>query len=412
MPPHVPGAGPTVLFGAFDRHNFGDLLFPHIAAALLPGRELVFAGLAARDLRPFGGHRVEALADVAAAWDHHPDHPVHLLHVGGEILSCTAWQAAVMLLPPEQALATVAYLEARPQEKEDWTRKRLGRPDLAPYAVPRHLFPGAARISYNAVGGVDLGERAPEHRAEVLAKLRNADAVGVRDRNTFARLEAAGIAARLMPDPAVLVAELFGAEIRRHAQQGEVARLRRTFPQGYLAVQFSADFGDDATLATLAAQLDTVVAASGLGLALLRAGAAPWHDDLATLERLAARLRTRAVAVFHGLQLWDICALIAASRGFCGSSLHGRIVATAFALPRLNLCAGAPAATASTMASKPAAYAATWEAAGLPGVVSVSDLAEGLLQALAADPAVLRQTATALARRYRAAFRWIAGEAD
>ena len=46
---------PLILFGAFDRHNFGDLLFPHIATALLPGRELRFAGLALRDLRPYGG---------------------------------------------------------------------------------------------------------------------------------------------------------------------------------------------------------------------------------------------------------------------------------------------------------------------------------------------------------------------
>ena len=28
---------PIILFGAFDRHNFGDLLLPHIAAALMPG---------------------------------------------------------------------------------------------------------------------------------------------------------------------------------------------------------------------------------------------------------------------------------------------------------------------------------------------------------------------------------------
>ena len=49
---------PLVLFGAFDRHNFGDLLFPHLMTALLPGRDFQFAGLAARDLRAFGGHRV------------------------------------------------------------------------------------------------------------------------------------------------------------------------------------------------------------------------------------------------------------------------------------------------------------------------------------------------------------------
>ncbi len=28
----------VILFGAFDRHNLGDLLFPHIVASLLPGR--------------------------------------------------------------------------------------------------------------------------------------------------------------------------------------------------------------------------------------------------------------------------------------------------------------------------------------------------------------------------------------
>ena len=46
-------ARPCIIVGAFDRHNFGDLLFPHLAAAMLPGRELVFTGVAARDLRPF-----------------------------------------------------------------------------------------------------------------------------------------------------------------------------------------------------------------------------------------------------------------------------------------------------------------------------------------------------------------------
>ena len=37
---------PTILFGAFDRHNFGDLLFPHVTARLLGRSVLLFAGLA------------------------------------------------------------------------------------------------------------------------------------------------------------------------------------------------------------------------------------------------------------------------------------------------------------------------------------------------------------------------------
>jgi hypothetical protein len=96
------------------------------------------------------------------------------------------------------------------------------------------------------VGGVDLDRREPELREEVLAKLRDADWVGVRDSLTLAHLTAAGIAARLMPDPAVLTAELFGGGIRERAESGEVAAVRAAFPQGYLAVQFSAALGDDA----------------------------------------------------------------------------------------------------------------------------------------------------------------------
>ena len=100
---------PTILLGAFDRHNFGDLLFPHIAAALLPGRRLIFAGLAERDLRPFGGHRTHALARLAAEFG---NAPVRLIHVGGEILTCEAWHAALMLQPADAVPALVARLDA------------------------------------------------------------------------------------------------------------------------------------------------------------------------------------------------------------------------------------------------------------------------------------------------------------
>ncbi|HQT30672.1 MAG TPA: hypothetical protein PLE48_06460 [Thiobacillus sp.] len=48
----LPAKHSLTLFGAFDRHNFGDLLFPHVMTALSPRRSFGFAGLAARDHRP------------------------------------------------------------------------------------------------------------------------------------------------------------------------------------------------------------------------------------------------------------------------------------------------------------------------------------------------------------------------
>ncbi|PHM18776.1 MAG: chromosome condensation regulator RCC1 [Curvibacter sp. PD_MW3] len=386
---------PLILFGAFDRHNLGDLLLVHIAAALLPGRELIFAGLAARDLRAHGGHAVRALSEVRAALG---TQPVDLLHVGGEILTTTAWQAAVMLLPPEEVQATLAYLQ--PQEQTAWVQAMTGSAGQAPYVADRTHWPALQRVLYAGVGGMQLAQSEPALRTEVLAKLRTADAVGVRDVQTQRTLQAAGIAAALLPDPAVMVAELFGERITQHGAQGEVAPLRLAFPHGYLAVQCSAEFGDDATLEALAAQLKQVATTSGLGLLLLRAGAAPWHDDLSVLQRLAARLPPAAVRVAESLNVWDICALIAHSRGYCGSSLHGRIVAMAYALPRINLRPPA----APQQAAKQAAFAATWDEVNVPATVDVQQLAGTMQQALVLPASVLQDMADRLVTQYRRGF--------
>jgi hypothetical protein len=389
-----------VLFGACDRHNLGDLLFPHIATALLRAQgvrdEIAVAGLVRRDLRACGGHDVQPLAALLAA---HAG-PTALVHAGGELLTCDAWRAAVMLLPADEVQRTVAFLEARPAERAAWVARVLGSDAQAPYVQSRRRCPGLARIVFNAVGGVALDHADRALRAEVLAALRSADALAVRDATTQAQLAAAGFAAPLLPDPAVMVATLFGPAIRAHAARGEIAGLRQDFAQGHVAVQCSAEFGDDRTLADLAAQLDRFALDTGLGIALFRAGAAPWHDDLATYGRLVARLRVARARVVESLHIWDLCALIATSRGYCGSSLHGRIVAAAFGLPRVNLRSPA----AADHRSKQAAYAACWEEATMPALVEIDALAAALVQALAIDPGALQRHADALVERYRAGF--------
>ncbi len=314
---------PHILFGACDRHNLGDLLFPHILAQLLAPREVIVAGLAERDLTPFGGHRVRAIGEALRAF---PDAPV--IHAGGELLTCDAWEAAVMLLPAEEVPGVIARYDGRP-ERLVWARQFLGRADRAPYCLGKSQSPQYGAVVFNGVGGVDLDRRDAALREEVLAKLRVADRVGVRDRATLAHLATAGIAATLMPDPAVLTAELFGERIRERVENGEVAAVRAAYPQGFLAVQFACSLGDDATLARIAAGLARE--AAGRGLVFFRAGAAPWHDDLEVYRRIAVRLP--GARVCESLNVWDLCALIAFSAGFIGSSLHGRIVAEAFGVP-------------------------------------------------------------------------------
>jgi hypothetical protein len=356
-------------------------------------RPMLFAGLAERDLRDCGGHRIKSIARLATRWC---GREVRIVHAGGELLTCSAWEAAVMLLQPEQAREAVACRDAGSQERLQWAQARTGTRALAPYVLPRSLFGSAASIAHHAVGGVELDMLDAAMRDEILRNLREADSISVRDRQTLAHLAAAGIGARLTPDPAVMTAALFGRTIDAHRRQGEPAAVTQAFPQGYLAVQFSTDFDDDRTLGLLAAGLDAIAARTGLGIAFFRAGAAPWHDDLAGYERITRRMRGHA-RIFRSLHLWDICALIAGCRAYAGSSLHGRIVAMAHGLPRVNLRDRGP----GMRMAKQASYAATWDLAAMPGVVGADEIADALEQALAADPRLLQ----ALARELEAAYR-------
>ncbi|WP_322028415.1 polysaccharide pyruvyl transferase family protein [Paraburkholderia sp. J76] len=390
---------PTVIFGAFDRHNFGDLLIAQVVARMLPGRDRLFAGLAARAPHGDSGPETVALPRIAAFAR---GRAVNVIHAGGELLTCNAWEAAVMLAPPQCVRALIAAEAEWLRGARAWAQQHVGVASLAPYVLSKAALPGVRvkHLAFNAVGGVDLDARAAQLGADVLAALQSADTISVRERQTQALLAQRGIEARLIPDPAAMTAVLFGATIRRHAANFALREVFHAFPRGYAAVQFSADFGDDTTLDTLAVQLERVARVHELGIALFRAGAAPWHDDLGVYERLAARLHAARVRVFASLNVWDICALIAASRVYCGSSLHGRIVAMAYALPRINISRPDHACGES----KHAAYVQTWEAAGLAGVVHVENLADSVAHTLMADRARLRETASALARRYRMEF--------
>jgi len=382
---------PLVLFGAFDRHNFGDLLFPHLMTALLPGQSFEFAGLVERDLQAFGGHRVSALA---ARKD---PRPAHLIHVGGELLTCSAYQAAVMLLEPAAAATAVARVDDDPVAAANWAARQLGTSRSLPYVVGRYAVALSGRLIFNAVGGVEWALLPGAQRDEAKAALRQADWLSVRDHVTRGALRREGIEAALCPDPAVMVAECFGEVIHRRQQQGAVKALLDAYPQGYLACQFSADFGDDATLDALAQGIFRASAEAGLGLVLFRAGTAPWHDDPELFEKLQHRLPRGKVRIFPSLHLWDICALIAASRGVVSSSLHGRLVALAYGLPRVSLIP--PQQGARPV--KTAAFAETWEPDTIPRSVTVGQIEPALRQALALPARLLQENAAQLCVRYR-----------
>ncbi len=325
---------PLILFGAVDRHNFGDLLLGEIARVLVSPVPVVLAGLADRDLSAHGGGRVRAITALAKEWG---DCPANVLHVGGELLTCTLYEAAVMLQSDEEAQRAITRDKGDSNGAREWATRCLGLDQTIAYLVSRRLFGRSAFFGYLGVGGMELNLQPDEVRREVFSRVGEADFVWVRDRETHRQLAMAGIPTRLAPDPAELTAILFGGLVEERALAKRQRTIGERFPAGYLAVQFSADFGDDATLAIIGGQLRQIQRGHGLGIVFFRAGAAPWHDSVEVYGRLLRGTCESNAIIFDSPNIWDICALLARSRGFVGSSLHGRIVAEAFGKPAVSL---------------------------------------------------------------------------
>ncbi|HJV24261.1 MAG TPA: polysaccharide pyruvyl transferase family protein [Aromatoleum sp.] len=346
-----PEAPRLILFGAFDRHNFGDLLLAHCAAAG-EAREPVFAGLAARDLRANGGHHVIPISEAIAR---HGAEPAELVIVGGEILTTTAWEAAVMLQTPADAAQAIRLHDRNETARNDWARRTLQDPHPLPYVLNKDDLPTGWTVEFRAVGGVRFEALSPAARREAVRALAAADRVTVRDVVTQAALSRHGVRARLARDPASESARLFGPQLPERIQLEKLAASGRPFLR-WIAVQTASQWGDDATLARIASRVASVAQREDCSVVLFCAGTAPWHDDLETLVRLAQHLRSQAadvpVAVFKSTRVFDICALLAGAYRYVGTSLHGWIVANSFGVPSSCLVAH--------KGDKAAAYLDTW----------------------------------------------------
>lgn len=340
---------PIVLFGAFDRHNLGDLLLAQCAQASLTGRPYVHAGLQARDFTELGGPRVEALNPLLAEWPaRYGEAPLDILHVGGEILSTSTWEAALMLQEPATFAALLRRLSPH-DEGAAWAQAQIGAERPLAYVLSRSQCPLPVRhMEFRGIGGCTFASLSAAERAYGLQALGEADRLSVRDRLTQAALAEAGLQAKLSPDPVSGASRRFAAQIHQAGQDAAVLAALHQAGGPFLAVQFAGEYAADATLAQIATRLN----AQGLPVVLLRAGAAPWHDDLPTYQRLLPHLRVPA-QLFDSLHIWAICALLAASSGVFATSLHVRLLARELAHPLLEL----PAAMRS---AKVAAYEATW----------------------------------------------------
>lgn len=324
-----------LLVGAYERDNLGDLLFLLVTERYLEHAEVVAGAPFARDMRALVGRRVHACGPLLqreafdAVWT-----------VGGQVGSIDVRRAYRLSAPPDEYRRFSAGAR--------WRRARMlrraagGRPPLAPYIPDVSAYPrnaGAVAV-LNSAGLSGIRHVEPARRDRLVALLRAQAHLAVRDQGSSRYLDELGIPHRLEPDAV-------------HALGVRFPGLRD--PDSDVAVlQISGAILDQLGIPAVAAALGAAPSLRGLRIRLLPAGMATGHDDPRAYEALVAHLRRQAPSVradvVESRRPLELVAEIRRARVVIGSSLHMRVIAAAYGVPRISL-----------RRPKPTRYARTWD---------------------------------------------------
>ena len=347
----------VVAVGAFERDNFGDLLYAELARAVSGGRlDLSLATPIAADMRGDLGLELPALGQVLTE-----EGADGLWVVGGEVGATT----------PEYVYKTrfgddaMAALQQMPREAKiaALTDAMGGVLYSAPYIPRPSALPGTrdATLVLNSVGLAGIGTVPADRSRELTATLLEASYLSVRDARSSEVLSGLGVEHTVAPD--------FAHSI---SQKYRPLQTDREYILVHLPEAAIAKHGADAWFSAVA----DMARVTKLEIRFFLAGTAPGHDRVQTADALAERCREAGIAtsVSVARSVFPRIDEIAGARLWVGGSLHGRIIAQTYGVPRVSF-----------LKPKVDAYAQQWDPR-MPYGVEPSNALDAVVAALGTDP--------------------------
>lgn len=379
----------ALLIGAADRYRIGDLLMPHVMTRLINFSKLRCAGLVAADFTSVGGHSVrnygESILEMRGP-------QLQLVHFGGEDISTDLIEGYQSAADGAEAERFESLMMISGQEElRSYVRRRSGQlGDFAYVLAPEGEFYGAG-LSFHAIGLPDPGSLTGEAKSKLLATLRKAQFVGVRDENGANFLEAEGISIERMPCGLSVLPQVCARQLRECRDSDSLNAMRHRFPNGWIAVEVSDIRQGD--FERVSAALREVSEREGLGLVFFEANKSLSESRSGLLTRWVNAFPEWEAAGFNSNNIWEVASLLLHSRLYCGSCLSSRVICMSGGIARINIPTGSEAARS---------YCELWEHDSVPiEFDEEEDWAVSLGEALAVDFSILQQHASWLHRRYQ-----------
>jgi len=390
----------ALLVGRFDGPAAGDLLMPHVISRLLHFSRLRCGSMHSGDYSRIGGHVVRNYGECALEMG---EDCSRLVHVGGDILSDTLSERYPASIDEDESDRFASLLEiARPEQIEEYVRRRTGQLDDFAYVLaPRGKFSGAG-LCFHAVGFPEPDRLEPGLRSRLVEMMKAARFVGIRDQIGAAFLEKQGVTVERMPCGLVVLPQVCARALRQCRGAESLRSLHRRFPHGWIAVETPSELelaeGD-----RLAEALAAVSRREGCGIVFFDGNCQP-DGDISHLENWAAKIPGGRAGVFRPDSIWEVASLILHARQLCASSVEMRSIAMSGAIPRVAIPVPGEAMRS---------YCDLWEHFEVATALSsAGDWEAEIASTLSFEPHRLRQHASRLHDRYFASFRLFCRETE
>lgn len=327
----------VVLFGAYDRYNYGDNLMPIVFhdyikkyhADKFEKTNFIFASITESDLSLYRSPKTKAIKDVYSTLIDGDA----IIAVGGEIL-CAPNSTLFLHMPRNKLvndvlikmnslplLRKIVQLSARICNPMPWD---------FPYIVDKSKLNEGVKVIYNTVGGSLNGLRVNK-KVELTERLSSADYISVRDTRTQKNLSCINDVI-LAPDSVHIISDLYTDDyIESNVSDSISIKLKSE----YICFQ-AAPSKIASSLEDIVSFIKALSVNNQQKVVLLPIGYASGHDDYHLLNRIHNELPTHTELLFD-LNLWEIMSVIKNSNLYIGTSLHGAITALTFGVPHFGL---------------------------------------------------------------------------
>lgn len=303
----------TILYGAFGRHNFGDMLFPYILKSLLESNsintDIEYCDIAEADMASHGGRNVKSITDF---FDYESE--INLIQVGGH--TANDCDPLVNFAPNVQEKYSCLFYQMNVATSYILSKKAFNKPNV---------------FIANAVGGFSVSGA---------NKLKEYDFVSFRNKGSYDKSLDFGLECQFSPDCVVLLKRFYGKTISERTSTSEdIKSLHNLHGKDYIAVQINERLLN-AHSGKIIQDIKNVIKETKLPIVFFCAGIAPLHDSINLYKQTFQNsLPNDMIYFFEGTNVWDICNVISNAKFVIGTSLHVRIVSTVCNVPRITLYA-------------------------------------------------------------------------